>query len=218
MASMNKDLRWMLLLAWPFAAFTIWTATALLHHKGHRIRLAIVGTALVGAGLYGLYLWLRPNQQQSGFMQFTEMKPVYPLFTLGKPLMLNVYYQNKSTFPVVGVKQDAALGFIYGPSAQAKSGYVRQTFARQMLNDLKATSSYGDVGVGGTIWTTVQSDHDLTTNDVNSLIEGKVTLYVISHIEWTEHPKGFNLCLYMDRPPGPRVEDFSQLSWHVCEQ
>jgi hypothetical protein len=61
-AAMKKDLRWMLILAWPCFTMTLWKMTSILAVKRSRKILTGIGTVFIAAGLYGLNAWLRPPQ------------------------------------------------------------------------------------------------------------------------------------------------------------
>ena len=60
-AAMKKDLRWMLILAWPCFTMTLWKMTSILAVKRSRKILTGIGTVFIAAGLYGLNVWLRPS-------------------------------------------------------------------------------------------------------------------------------------------------------------
>jgi hypothetical protein len=64
-AAMKKDLRWMLILAWPFAVITLWTITAAFRYKTVRVLLTAIIAILVAFGLYRLNVWLRPIPELS---------------------------------------------------------------------------------------------------------------------------------------------------------
>ena len=61
-AAMKKDLRWMLILAWPCFTMTLWKITAALAVRRTRKIVTAAGTVVIAAGLFGLNMWLRPAQ------------------------------------------------------------------------------------------------------------------------------------------------------------
>jgi len=64
-AAMKKDLRWMLILAWPFAVIALWTVTAAFRYRKVRVLLTVTTAILVAFGLYRLNVWLRPIPELS---------------------------------------------------------------------------------------------------------------------------------------------------------
>jgi hypothetical protein len=63
-AAMTKDLRWLLILAWPFSGIAIWDAArAWSSARTTRLttaRLTVTGLIISGLCLSGLYYWLTP--------------------------------------------------------------------------------------------------------------------------------------------------------------
>jgi hypothetical protein len=65
-AAMKKDLRWLLILAWPFATMAVWVLTgAFYQQKAFRILVTTLGTLVVIVGLYYLNVWLRPTPENT---------------------------------------------------------------------------------------------------------------------------------------------------------
>jgi len=63
--AMKKDLRWMLILAWPFAVIALWTVTAAFRYKKVRVFLTATTAILAAFGLYRLNVGLRPIPELS---------------------------------------------------------------------------------------------------------------------------------------------------------
>lgn len=62
-ATMLKDVRWLLIVAWPFGAFAVWEfARTWAWRKENLITIVTTsGTIIIGIGLAALYIWLSPE-------------------------------------------------------------------------------------------------------------------------------------------------------------
>lgn len=62
-AGMSKDIRWLLVFAWPFGAFAIWefARTWSYRRKNLITGMTVAGTMVIGIALGWLYVWLTPS-------------------------------------------------------------------------------------------------------------------------------------------------------------
>ncbi len=60
---MKHDLRWLLVVAWPFGAVAVWALVKEVKRRGLRRFCFVLGVILIGFSLLGLNIWLNPNSQ-----------------------------------------------------------------------------------------------------------------------------------------------------------
>lgn len=64
-AAMTKDLRWMLILAWPFFVLSLWAMVKNLPSQYPRRVLTIASSLIVAVSLYWLHVYLKPLEQHT---------------------------------------------------------------------------------------------------------------------------------------------------------
>jgi hypothetical protein len=104
-AAMTKDLRWMLILAWPCFTMTLWKMTSMLAVKRSRKILTGIGTVFIAAGIYGLNVWLRPTPSPSTVVTTTS-STVAPIASKGSP-RLEGLSMKIGGFITTGVEHDS---------------------------------------------------------------------------------------------------------------
>jgi hypothetical protein len=157
----------------------------------------------------------------NGFLQFFKIQYVTGdgLFTVGKPLQLNVYYANKGQAPVEDALITASLLLLpRGNSSQATmDAAVIDYFEPQAKAE---TDKGANVGVDAALWTSPAFQAPLTQEIVDQIMQGQEVLYVISHARWKdtyEKSKEVTDCLWLE-PPKNEHSDLNDLVWHTCKR
>ncbi len=72
-AAMSKDLRWLLILAWPFSCLAVWAVLKVIPQRGLRWPLIIASSLLIAGGLYWVNVALRPPHAEPA-----QISPLVP--------------------------------------------------------------------------------------------------------------------------------------------
>jgi len=155
-----------------------------------------------------------------GFLQLG--KPQYvagdEFFTLGKPLQLNISYDNKGPVPVKDGSISAVLSL--GAKQHGVSDAERDASVASALEPkLKAVDAAGsNVGVGNGLYTTPTLPVVTTSEMVRAIMSGDSILYVVSSARWTgsdnRRQEIFD-CLWLLPPPSEHPK-LDELAWHSC--
>lgn len=175
-----------------------------------------VGSSARPAARNNVTLQTLPN----GFLQFAKIQYVIgdELFTIGKPLQLNVYYINKGQAPVHNARITAAMAL------SARGGHTQKALDEEVLRTIGREVQAPQADKGATVgvdfaqWTTPSLPIPLTQQMVDGIMQGSLLLYVVSHAQWSDSygkPKNELDCVWLNPPPNDRPP-LNALVWQDC--
>jgi len=160
----------------------------------------------------------------NGFLQFKKIQYVTgdELFTVGKPLQLNVYYINKGPVPVQNADITASL-VLAGRNSRAQKA-IDADALRSFQSALRSSSNQEDkgspLGSDNLLWTSPSLPVELTQQMVNGIMRNQALLYVISKARWTDSYGKSNEvidCVWLNAPYSEHPE-LERLVWQECER
>ena len=87
-AAMQKDLRWLLVIAWPFGCVAVWVFLGVVPKKRLRVVLCATASVVMGASLFVVNTLLKPKpveltpEQQADFTKILKTGMVVPDYTI----------------------------------------------------------------------------------------------------------------------------------------
>lgn len=155
------------------------------------------------------------------FVQLEELKVIKEsAFQIGKPILVNIIYKNRGREPVSGLRLFEAMILCSAPGDQrSKDRGTWHLFQDAVAREKASNDEMGvDVGVDRRVFGTVYSQ-PMTKSLISSILSRNTLVYVLSHAEWNENPKGIDLCQWMQIPSdinGLRIPN-DRIVWDACE-
>jgi hypothetical protein len=124
-AAMKKDLQWLLFLVWPCSSVALWAICKSILSRRAVFFVTVVGSLIIGVGLYKLDVWLSPSREVSPIAPpIPSTVPqaaaririanvvIVPMSTSGAPFpAVSIHYDNVGTLPATGIVNHFAAGF-----------------------------------------------------------------------------------------------------------
>ena len=188
-ACLEKDLRWLLIVAWPAAAVALWSlARSLYSARGEVKVFTVLGSLLAGAALLYLNSFIKPvtllPSNEQARLEIRSIAAV-PTSRYGSPA-LNVHFYNAGKFPATNV------GHYYNLASANRILAKKEVTEIQdrMLNGIKpglpgAPFAEIDPGPQGDASFTIPEQPgefrtiNLLTMDFNHVLDGSRLLYVM---------------------------------------
>jgi hypothetical protein len=158
----------------------------------------------------------------NGFLQLAKIQYVtgHEFFTVGLPLQVNVYYQNKGRAPIENGYVSASLFFVTR-HASVSQPEMDATVLRKFQIALREEKDRGSpVGIDTLLWATPSFPFVLTQPMVDAINSGELVFYVVSHARWTDsydRRKETLNCVWL-LPPNDLRPPLDSLRWHECSR
>lgn len=153
------------------------------------------------------------------FLQFERADSVESNLPIapGKPMLVNVYFRNRGTYPVTGGLVWSVL--TYATMAKDSDKQINSKFTT-LVHRLHKTHPTGGVsiGVGNDLWNTASSE-PMTVDKIEALVQGKSRLVLTALAMWKDEKltsQEWPVCQWFTNVPAPG-ETVKAIAWHNCE-
>jgi hypothetical protein len=193
-ACLGKDLRWLLIVAWPAAAIAVWALARSLYSTRGEVKLfTAMGSLLAGAALLYVNSFIKPvTLLPSGEQARLEIRSIVavPTSRYGSPA-LNVHFYNAGKFPATNVAHYYNLASANRILAKKEVTEIQD----RILASVKPAAPIEEMNPGpqGDSSFTIPEQPgefrtiNLLTMDFNHVLDGSRILYVMVAFSFRDH-------------------------------
>ena len=210
-AAMTQDLRWLLIIAWPFFCLFVWAFFKTVANRSVRNSLTVIFSLLIAGGLHWLNGQLVPHN--AGFLQLQQVQffvdpraPQYPLrvniYLVGEVAPVYAYY-----YYDIFVKEsdEGTVGI------NARTHTIFRDEALRRYEEWKAERPPTNIEVGHRVYNT----WNLKQEDVDGITSGKKRLYAYAWARWRGGADDLDQCSWLQQTSLRNLIN-NDIVWHNC--
>jgi hypothetical protein len=160
---------------------------------------------------------LRHNPES--FLQLGKIQVLHMEIVRDSVMSVNIHIENKSPVPAYHTYRTFAAGMgRLGDDPNKTDQQVHDYFLKRSLaeqRDTVKTSKGVTVGIGETIWNTLDLD-PLTQEQVDGYISGRMRFYIYVWARWEGNQRDLDVCRWIQYPGTQHVPDGAELVMHDC--